>query len=335
MLFYIGSFTKTGGVGVGLCSLQDGEMKIVTSHPLPNAIYVILNRERSRLYAICSDPVKESIGGSVAAYDVSGGQLKLLSRCDTIGDGPCHLCLDEQERHLYAANYFTGSVSVFALEKDGGIKELIQHVCHTGKSVHPIRQTGPYAHQVTFIPDTDLLCAVDLGLDQLIVYRQDAQTGQRTEYSVSHVPAGFGPRHLLYGADGLAYLVGEVSNQVSVLRWDGFQFHVLQTLTTLPDDFAGENTASAIRRQGDRVYVSNRGHNSIAVYDVKPNGWLSLHAVWPTSDDFPRDFDFIDADTLLIGHQNGALTLEEITDCGLRCVSRLDMKGCVCILPVK
>lgn len=333
MKFYIGSYTKMDGPGVGVCQLENDTLSLLQNDPLPNATYVILNRSQDRLFAICSDPLQASEGGSVASYALSGGQLRLISRSDVYGSGPCHLCLDAQEKFLYTANYFTGSVSAFAVAEDGTLSECLQHERHQGHSVHPVRQEGPHAHQVTFIPGTNLLCCVDLGLDQLIVYEQNPETGLLTRYSESPIPAGEGPRHLLYASNGLTYLACEVGNSAAVLRWNGKTFDVLQLLSTLPEGWTEKNTASAIRMTSDekQLLISNRGHDSIAVYNVQADGLLSLQGIYKTGDLFPRDFNLVDDSTLLIGHQNGALTLAKLEENGIRQIASLDVKGCVCI----
>lgn len=329
--FFIGSYTKTGGPGVAMCCIRGNQLQLCCNDPLPNATYVILNRQKTRLYAICSDATDDSPGGSVAAYRVDDKQLILLSRVNTVGAGPCHLCLDSQERFLYTANYFTGSLSAFALGEQGEIVARIQHICHEGHSVHPVRQTAPHVHQVTFIPGTHKLCAVDLGLDQLVVYDQDPQTGILTHFSTSHVPSGLGPRHLLYAPDGRVYLACEVGNRVATLQWNGRTFETHQVLSTLPVDYAEKNTASAIRMLNGRIYVSNRGHDSIAVYDIAKDSLLSLVGIYGTGENFPRDFAFVDDETILVGHQNGSLTVEKLTSSGLIAVGSLNVAGCVCV----
>ena len=199
--------------------------------------------------------------------------------------------------------------------------------------MHPERQTGPHAHQVSFIPGTRLLCVVDLGLDALMVYQPDEKTGELTLYSRSQVPGGLGPRHLIYAKNGLTYLASEVASQAAVLRWNGNEFQVLQVLPTLPEDFTGKNTASAIRLTSDetQLLISNRGHDSIAVYRIGGEGLLTLESILKTGDDFPRDFALVDDDTLLIGHQNGQLTLARRTETALETIGALDVKGCVCV----
>ncbi len=333
MRFFIGSYTRLHGPGVGLCALENGALSLLASDPLPNATYVILNRARDRLFAISSDPVEASGGGSAASYAVEDGALRLLSRQDVTGSGPCHLCLSPDERFLYTTNYFSGSVSVLPVDGEGVIGPIRQLVQHEGHSAHPTRQTGPHAHQVTFLPDTNLLCAVDLGLDALLTYAQDPKAGLLTPHDRLDVPPGLGPRHLVHGESGAAWLAHEIGSAVSLLRRMPGGWRVEQTLSTLPEVYAGVNTASAIRRtpDGQRIAVSNRGHDSLAVYAIGADSRLTLERILPTGDALPRDFDFIDDTTLLIGHQDGALTLAGLRPDGIVPLDTLPLHGVVCV----
>ena len=329
MDFFVGTFTNMGGLGVGRCRLENDRLSLVCGDALPNAIYVILNREQTLLFAVSSDPAEAKEGGSVASYDIQGDRLNRISHQDTFGIGPCHLCLSQDERFLYTANYFTGSVSVFPVNTKGEVGRCVQHVLHEGHSVHPLRQSGPHPHQVTFIPGTNLLCAVDLGLDALMVYQQNEETGLLTFFSRSDVLAGLGPRHLVYAKNGFAYL----ACQVLKIRWNGKNFKVLQAVSTLPADFRGENTAAAIRLNHDesRLLISNRGHDSIAVYGLDAKGDMALDAIYATPG-FPRDFALINDRDLLVGHQKGKLTLERLNSSKLEIVDSLLINGCVCTL---
>lgn len=333
MRFLIGSYTRLGGPGVGLCELSEGKIRLIASDPLPNATYAIFNADRRRAFAVCSDALHGAQGGSVAAYRVEEDGLTLLARENTLGAGPCHLCLDPGEAYLYVANYFTGSVSMFPVTKTG-IGPICQHVEHQGAGAHPVRQAGPHAHQVTFIPGTRLLCCVDLGLDAVIVYAQDPLTGRLTTHDRLNVAPGLGPRHLAYGRDGLAYLAHEIGNRVSVLQRTSVSWETLQTLPTLPEDYAGENTVAAIRLSGNgrQLLVSNRGHDSIAFYAVGSEGLLTLRAIHKTGGGLPRDFALVDDHTMLIGHQAGRLHLAnwEETD-GIRTLDALDCPATVCV----
>lgn len=114
MKFFVGSYTKLGGPGVALCELLGETMRLLeVSSELTDPSYVILSADQSTLYVASGSSANGEEGGSVAAYDVSGGRLNYVCRQSTLGVSTCHLTLSPDERFLYAASYFTGSIAVF------------------------------------------------------------------------------------------------------------------------------------------------------------------------------------------------------------------------------
>ena len=218
MEFYIGSYTRLGGPGIAVCSLKDGQGQMHEAIALPNPTYLILSGGQDNLFAISSDSTDRSPGGSYAAYARNGRTLTQTDRYNTEAAGPCHLCLSADERFLYTANYQSGTVSVFPLEPCGACIQLIRH---TGSSINPDRQEGPHVHHVSFIPGSHILAVVDLGLDQVVLYDQNTETGLLKRIGHMDCPAGYGPRHIAYGQAGCAYLIHEMGNAVSLLHIDG------------------------------------------------------------------------------------------------------------------
>lgn len=330
--FYLGSYTRLGGPGIGVCQWNGGKLDLLSSTLIANPTYVILNQRKTRLYSVCSDPVTGT-GGSAAAFQIQENALKPLSRQDTVGMGPCHLCLSPDERFLYTANYAAGSLSVFPLDSNGGLGTLLQHIQHEGGSVHPSRQTGPHAHQVSFLPGTSFLCCVDLGMDALVTYKQDPESGLLQLHDRYDTAPGYGPRHVAYGDNGIAYLVHELASKIEVLQRKDSRWHSLQILSMLPKGWQGESTAAAVRldREARRLFASNRGHNSIAIFDVAEDGTLSLRSIAPTGDDYPRDFNLVQGG-LLIAHQKGGLRMMELDHQDmLVCKAELEVHGAVCV----
>jgi 6-phosphogluconolactonase len=338
MDFFVGTYTRMGGPGIAACSLEAGKLALSYTEELPNPTYVILNAKQHRLYAVSSDSASGGPGGSAAAYAVGTDGLKLLSRQDTVGEAPCHPCLSADERFLYTANYLSGNVTVFPVNGNGGIGEQVQLVQHEGRGPRDDRQTGPHAHQVTFIPGTSLLCAIDLGIDAVMVYEQDPKTGLLTFHDRLDVEPGLGPRHLEYGPDGVAFLLHELGNKVTVIVRESGEWITRQTIPMLPEGYDQKSTAAAVRLSADgkRLFASNRGHDSIAVYDVAPDGALALVGIYPTGGGGPRDFILLDDRTLLIAHQDGDVRLASFdAGNGLQTLAVLDMPGAVCVCPVK
>lgn len=328
MDFWVGTLTREGGEGILRCRLENGRLRRVeTIREIKDPNYVILSADQKVLYAVNSDPKQDGYTGFVNAYDITGDAARLLSHGATGGSGPCFLTLSSDGRHLYAANYATGSLAAFAA--NDGLAERIQLIQRSGSGPHPTRQNGPHLHQVTFIPGSPYLCAVDLGADELITYRRDPASGLLTEHACAHLHGG--PRHIVYGRGGLAYLAHELSNEVTVLRLADGRFTPLQTLSTLPEGTERENTAAAIRLSGDgkRLYVSNRGFGTVASFLVGADGLLTAEAQL-FAGVFPRDFVLLDDGAYLVADQRAGVYY--LGPRGER-LDFLPQMGAVCLCP--
>ncbi len=336
MIFFVGTYTRLNGPGIAACSLEGNQLQLLGSAAIPNPTYVILSADRKTLYAGSSAAADNTAGGSVAAYRVDGGELTLRARRNTGAEGPCFQCLSADERFLYVANYHAGSLTVFPNEPDG-LGERIQLIQHEGRGTHPTRQQGPHVHQVSFIPGTNLLLVVDLGIDALLVYDQDPSTGRLTWAGRLDCAPGSGPRHVAYGTNGMIYLANELGNSVTVIsRSDaGAGLVSRQTLSTLPEDWQGETTCAAVRTDGQYVYVSNRGHDSLAVFRIKTDGLLAAEGIYPTGNGIPRDFYLLGGGRILVAHQAGDVSLLQWQpgQALVRLTEPLPIGGAVCVCP--
>ncbi len=287
MEFYVGTLTREGGEGILRCRLAGDHIERTgLIRGVTDPTWQTLSPDGKRLYSTCSDIPDGERRGCVNEYSLESGEPVLLNRRAVLGDGPCHLTLSPDGRFLYCANYNTGSVAVFPVER--GLEPCAQVVEHHGKGPHPARQEGPHVHQVTFLPGTWDLCAVDLGTDKLAIYH--VSPGDGTLTFARTITTHGGPRHVVYGRDHLMYLAHELSSEVSVIRWDTGE--TLQTLSTLPGGCAMENYPGAIRIAGGRLYVSNRLHGSLAAFGFTPEGLLRPEGHLPAGE-YPRDFVFL------------------------------------------
>lgn len=234
--------------------------------------------------------------GAVCAleYDREARTFRARNQQASGGDWPCHLALDATGKWLFVANYGTGSMSVLPLLTDGSLGEMSDHVQHSGKGPNQQRQEGPHAHSTTLTPDNKYAIVADLGLDQLVVYAFDATNGKLQEHARVGTRPGAGPRHLAFHPNGrVVYVANELANTVAVYEYDarGGALTERQTLDTIPPD-APEDTVGDIHvsENGDRVYVSNRGHDSIAVFTADGAGALTRAAVVSSGGKTPRNF---------------------------------------------
>lgn len=244
----------------------------------------------------------KSFGGEenehVAAYEIVGatGQLKLLNRQSALGTAACYLDVDATGKTVVVANYSTGSVASLPVREDGSLGEAATFVQHEGSSINPSRQEGPHAHCSVVSPDNRFVYAADLGLDQVLGYRLDAKTSKLSPQEQPFVKTqpGAGPRHLTFHPNGKhVYVINELTNSVTLFDYDG-QSGVLtkrQTISTLPKDFDGTSYCADLKitPDGRFLYGTNRGHDSIAAYEIDDEGRLTLLGIEPSLGKGPQN----------------------------------------------
>ncbi len=254
-------------------------------------------------------------GVSAFAIDRKTGGLNLLNFKEAKGRGPSYVSIDGSGRYVLDANYGGGYVEVLSLAQDGSLDRQTAMVEHTGSSVHPQRQTKPYAHWFGTAPGNRFALAADLGTDEIVVYRFDPSTGELS-FGDAHkgkVPPGMGPRHLVFHPNGKwVYAIAELGNEVMAFNWDGQKGALaqFQSVKTLAEEFSGQNTAAeiAIHANGRYLYASNRGEDSIVVYAIdEKTGELTLRQRVSSRGRTPRYFTFDPTHRwLVVSNQEGA-----------------------------
>ncbi|NLI21328.1 MAG: lactonase family protein [Clostridiales bacterium] len=326
MDFLIGSLTREGGPGVARVRLARGRLTEVWRDGRLTDPNWLATGPGGRLFAVSSDAPGDA-PGCVNELALTREGLTLLARQPTGGSAPCHIGFSPDGRYLLAANYGDGSVAVFPLA-GGALGACAQRVSHVGRGPHPTRQAGPHIHQITPVPALPgHVCATDLGTDELVVYRQDADTGRLTERYRVPVPAGEGPRHLAYAPNGRGWLVTELGNRLFPVDFSPESGRVGDGLSTVEQP--GSGTAAAIRLSpdGGTAFVSNRGEDSVAVFSLAP---FRKTAVWRGVGAKPRDFALLPGGYALAACQGEGVAL--LAD-GRR-TQLLPMPGAVCVLPL-
>ncbi len=239
-------------------------------------------------------------GGGVSAFaiDRATGKLRFLNDRFSGGANPAYVDVDATGKYVVVANYFGGKVVVFPVQSDGRLGPPTASERRDGSSVNKQRQEGPHPHSVYFAPDNSFVLTCDLGLDKILVYRFEASTGSLmpNDPPDASVNPGAGPRHLAFAPNHkFVYAVNELQSSVTAFSYDATRgtLHWLQTISTLPASFHGDNTGAeiAVASSGRFAYVSNRGVNSIAIFTVDgENGELKLLENVPTTGKTPRSF---------------------------------------------
>jgi 6-phosphogluconolactonase len=301
---YIGTQSKQGRAGVYLAQLDRVSGRLSEPRPVAEPAgqtFLATDPQQQRIYSVVEQAQSGSgRTGMVCAFaiDQETGDLRLLNSESSGGQGPCHLTVDPRGRCVLVAHYTSGSVAVLPLNPDGKLRSASSIIEHTGRSVHPQRQTRPHAHAIRVHPSAPFAFAADLGTDQLLAYRYDSETGilEPSKQASLTAPPGAGPRHFAFhpSLDTL-YLINELDSTLLVVRFDPDEQRLvtLQRLSTLPDDFEGTSYPSevAVHPSGRFVYGANRGHDTLAVFKVDESGGLleSIGFV-DIEGNFPRHF---------------------------------------------
>jgi 6-phosphogluconolactonase len=313
-LLYIGT-QDPGQMGIAVAEFDSGTGALTAPRlimPARDPAHFTLSAAGNRLY-LCNTGTP----GGVSAFAVENrqtGALRLLNYKESKGRGPSYVSLDNSGRYLLDANYGGGYVEVYSLAADGSLDQQTALVEHTGSGVHPQRQGKPYAHWIRTDPTNRFALAADLGTDHIVVYRFDEKAGGLAAHQPPFfkVSGGSGPRHLAFHPNGKwVYGAMELSNEVVALEWKPAMGALtqFQVMKTLPEGFTDPSTAAeiAVRGDGRFLYVSNRGHDSIATYSIDAHsGELTLRQHVPSRGKVPRYFTFDPSGKwLIVSNQEG------------------------------
>jgi 6-phosphogluconolactonase len=321
MIGFIGTYTglnsKSEGIYTFSLNAKTGEIEdLRPAAGTDNPSWLALQPGGNYLYAVneLDDFNGKGRGGAVSAYRIENdGRLDFINQKPTHGKSPCHLAINNSASHAVAANYFGGSLAVFPLDKNGAINDPCQIIQFSGHGTNPVRQEGPHAHSFLFDKTSTFGFAMDLGTDRVMAYQFSSNTTEFLKsaktpwYSTS---PGSGPRHGVFNPPGTcAYIVNEIDSTVHVLRYNSVEgsFIYTQTISCLPENCKTQSTCAAVKMSpdGNFVYASNRGHDSITVFKVKYDDTLDFIKTVPTGGRTPRDFSITpDGNYLLAANQD-------------------------------
>ncbi|MFZ4507277.1 MAG: lactonase family protein [Fimbriimonas sp.] len=308
--FHIGTYTAPdGSKGIYHATLNQKNGHISTPElvaEIKDPSYLAYHPNGKFLFA-----VQESSEGKISSYAVgAGGKLTLVNTQVALGGGPCHLSVDPSGKFLFTAAYGAGKAASLPIAADGSLGAPITNFQNTGSSVNKGRQEGPHMHFIEADAKGKFVYACDLGTDEILVFKL-GKDGSLTlgEPRAAKAPPGGGPRHLAFHPNGkVAFVNNELTNGVTSYAVNATTgaLSPIQTLSTLPDGVTKNTTAEiALHPNGKWLYVSNRGHDSIAVYDVTPAGGLHLVEIHKLDVAEPRGFGIDPSGKwLVVGGQN-------------------------------
>lgn len=308
----VGSYTA--GQSQGIYRLNfDSATGQINAKPLQvikseNPSWLTLSKDQRYLFVVNengpgqSDPV-----GRVSSYaiDPKTHELSLINQVQSLGSEPTHSSLSADASHLFVSNYSVaedpgGALAVLPVSADGKLKPVVQMSSHPASRVNPERQLSSHVHSTVSSPDGRYVFSSDLGADRVFAYRFDPKANPDLPLTPANpafvqLPAGSGPRHLLFSADGKhAWLTMEMSAQVAVFDYRDGSLVQTQMVDLASGQPVLDKAAAALHASTDGkfLYVSNRGTaNQLLVFAIDPaTGHLRELQRRSVEGDHPREF---------------------------------------------
>jgi 6-phosphogluconolactonase len=199
----------------------------------------------------------------------------MMNKVDSGGRDATALDLDGHTQTLFAAHYGSGGISAVPIQSNAELGPVASIQTETGSGPRP-RQKSAHAHDVAIAPKHNCALVTDLGADRIFIYHFDptARSLSPTGHAAEEVPAGSGPRHLVFHPSGKFVFVNtEFTAELRSYRWDGSagKLTPVQVIQAYPADQTGEKSGGelVLSKNGRFAYISLRGdQDSIVVYAI-------------------------------------------------------------------
>ena len=312
---YVSTYTMGNdnkyGIKIFDVDMKNGYLTERDKVEITNPSYITISHNHKILYSITDFGVE--------AYRIEkDGSLFHLNNASINGMRGCYLSTDYEDKFLFVAGYHDGKITVLRLKKDGKVGEITDEIYCKGMGSVAERNFRPHVNCVKMTRDNKYLCAADLGMDHVNVYRLDHKTGKLKLEDIIRSELESAPRHLKFSQDGrFLYVVHELKNYIDVYSYEDVndmpQFEKIQTISTLNDYHASGSAASALNFSADFKYLvsSNAGDNSEVVYRIdKKTGMLEKIFCLPVSGDYPKDAELFPDNKHLVSlnHESNTMT---------------------------
>ncbi len=305
-LLYVGTYTES--IYLVRMDRRSGQLwRLGSVKAGANPSFLAIHPNGRVLYA-----VNELENGTVSAFAIDRGidGLTRLNEQPSVGGAPCYVSVDPSGRALLVANYANGSFALLPIQANGALAPATSVVQHASLRRNAERQQA-HAHCILPDPSNRFALAADLGADRVFVYRLDLEGKalRHVEGGYAVMASGAGPRHIAFHPTlPLVFVANERDSTVATLRFDSGRgaLAMVDARSTVPAGWTGTNYPADIHvaSSGRTVYVSNRGHNSVAVFYVAEEGALALEQVISTEGDWPRNFSLDPSERwLLVANQ--------------------------------
>ena len=307
-LFFVGTLNRdvpAARRGPGLVAFAFDEatldvVKLAEATGAENPSFLSVNADGSRVYA--NADVEAWPEGTVSAYafDRTAKSFSHINKQPTLGNSPVHSAITRDGAKLLVANYAGAAsapdqaLTVFGIREDGGLTPPLGSAAQPGTGPDPERQERSHPHSVTETVAGNVAIVADLGTDRLVSYRI-APDGRLTLLSEFAMKPGAGPRHLaLHPSGRFVFVANELDSTVVALALEAAtgRLSVVDAKPGAPAGVYERNYPGDIHVSSDGrfLYMSNRGHESIAVFAVDgDSGKLSLVEHVPCGGSWPRN----------------------------------------------
>jgi len=285
----VGSYTqgKSEGIYRYRFDSQSGKIDLQPRQVIKseNPSWLTLSKDQRHLFVVNENgPGQSDTVGKVSSFAIDGKthEVTPINQILSKGDEPTHSSLSTDERFLFVANYAVhpdpgGVLAVVPVDKSGKLSDVVQTSTHPASHVDPERQASSHVHSAVPTPDGKYLIASDLGADKLFVFHYNGKNRQPLQAAKTpavELPAGSGPRHLLFSNDGKhAWLTLEMAAQVAVFDYHDGVFKRTQLIDLANKGMQQKNGGGGLHSSPDGkfLYVANRGEaNQLLVFAIDP-----------------------------------------------------------------
>ncbi|WP_228455078.1 lactonase family protein [Polaribacter haliotis] len=340
MTFYIGTYTKKDSKGIYKYALSsEGKLsEIGLVAEIVNPSFLTKSKDNKTLFAV--EETDTNGTGFISSFKIEKDSLQFINKVETGGANPCFVAIND-DNYIVTANYSGGNIGLLKADNSGKLNSLLFVQQHTGKGTTK-RQQKPHAHSAWFHPNKKEIISVDLGTNELWFSKINKSKNELvfTNQKTLKMADGAGPRHLTFHPNNKwIYVLNELDNTVSLVKEKDKIYFIQNTVSTLPKGFTDFSKAADIHisNDGKFVYASNRGHNSIAIFQVNSNnGSLKNIRYEAVLGEHPRNFSLSpDNKFLLVANQDTDNIISfrrDITTGKLTFVDEIPAPTPVCIL---
>ncbi len=273
---YIGTYTKKEGHVNG----QAEGIYLAYQHPETGALemgktvanvvnpsFVKTSGDNKYLYAVSELGPDDGPAGLIYSFKINEDHsLEETGSISTESFAPCYIAEDQSGRFVFVANYVGGVVMMYEKNADGSLIKLQKITLENPEASNP--------HSVNISSNNKFAYITDLGNDRIWIFELDPVSKSLKPHETPFIKLaeGSGPRHFAFSKNNhFAYSINELNGSISAFKIEqsGKLTH-LGDISSLPEGFTGKNSAADIHihPSGEFLYVSNRGHNSIAAFQI-------------------------------------------------------------------